>query len=236
MSEFADGFLAMPTWAQVGVGWFVLMVLVMLLSPGFQYRHHRARFERLARALGTEAARGRDPWPLSFTVQVDGRAFEVHYDHFASNRLDLRPSGHVLVSSTLLSGSAWTLHEVDIVPGAVPRWLRPKHPTPGAAAQDAPFQVRSAGSPVRQGWFDTECRAAVTAFYALGREVGPMQVRAQTLTHHTSAPWPARDGESLRELLRRQAAVAEALERSAGTSAACASMVPTSPPGPWPRC
>lgn len=104
-------------------------------------------------------------------------------------------------------GVGW-FEEIDVVPGAVPRWFRRKD----LPDQDAPFQVRSIN--IERSWFDTGCRAAVTAFYALSRELGPMLVQEQVLVHTTATPWPVADGEALREILRRQAEVAQAFERA----------------------
>lgn len=217
MEDLINGISEMPFWYQVGMGWFVLTAIVMLVSPSVEYRRHRSRFAGLARDMGATPTQGRDKWPVSFTVTVDGRGFDVSYDHRGRMGGGHRgPSGHVLITLTALSGSRWKLHEVDIVPGVVPRWLRPKSRPAGTAALDAPFQVTSSGVPVREGWFDADSRAAVTAFYALDPELGPMAVREQRLIHLTGTPWPARDGASLRALLHGQAAVATAFERSAG--------------------
>lgn len=208
MEDFIAGWQTMPTWAQIVVGWFALTFVVMLVTPSIDYRRHRGRIRRLAQALGATATRGSEQWPVGFKIEVDGRSFDVTYQCYTRRAGDLRPSGHVLVTSTPLAGQRWSTVEVDIVPGTIPRWFRRKD----LPDQDAPFQVRSIN--IDRSWFDAGCRAAVTAFYALSRELGPMLVQEQVLVHAASTPWPVADGEALRELLRRQAAVAQAFERA----------------------
>jgi hypothetical protein len=104
VTEFIDGFVAIPVWAQIGVGWFVLTFIVMLVWPSIDYRRHRGRIRRLAHALGATATRGSEQWPVGFKTEVDGRSFDVSYQFYTRRTGDLRPSGHVLVSSTPLAG------------------------------------------------------------------------------------------------------------------------------------
>ena len=80
---------------------------------------------------------------------------------------------------------------------------------------DARFAVWQDGVPVREGWLDAPTRAAVTAFFDGPGVAGPVWAQEGRLTY-VAVP-PARlDEPKLTAILRRQAALASALERTAG--------------------
>jgi hypothetical protein len=68
---------------------------------------------------------------------------------------------------------------------------------------------------VREGWLDQPTRAAVTAFFDTPWANGRVWVQEQQLQHLMS-PWAGIEHESLMQLVRQQAALATALERTAG--------------------
>ncbi|MDO8418573.1 MAG: hypothetical protein Q7S90_00955 [Rubrivivax sp.] len=206
-----------PLWAQAVLALFALTFVAMVVTPGRDYRRHRRALEGLARALGATAAQGREKWPVSFSAAIDGRTFDVSYDYRSHSHGSYRgPRGHLLITSTVLAGSRWKMHEVDIVPGRVNRFLRSLTGRADRAGPGASFQVVDNGVPVREGWFDAGTRDAVTAFYASSVARGPLWVKEQQLMHVAAAPWDGIDGPALRTLLARQAAVATAFERTAG--------------------
>lgn len=206
-----------PLWAQVGLALFALTFVALVVAPRRDYRRHRRAFDGLARALDATAAQGREKWPVSFSVAVDGRTFDVSYDYRSHSHGSYRgPRGHLLITATALAGSRWKMHEVDIVPGRVSRFLRSTVVGAGGAGPDSSFQVVDNGVPVREGWFDAGTRDAVTAFFGSTVASGPLWVKEQQLMHVASAPWKGIDGAALRTLLTRQAAVATAFERTAG--------------------
>ena len=218
LTEMVAALAAMPVWAQVFLGLFALAFVVMAVGPGREYRRYRALLEGLATDLGATAARGRDKWPVSFATAVDGRAFTVSYDYRSSSRGGSYrgPGGDLLITSTPLSGSRWALHQVDIIPMSENRLLRALEARMGAGSSDDRFRVVNDGVPVREGWFDADTRAAVTAFYDTTVARGPLWVKEQQVLHIVSAPWDGIDGLALRALLQQQAAVATAFARTAG--------------------
>ena len=218
LTDLVAALAAMPVWAQVFLGLFALAFVVMSVGPGREYRRYRALLEGLATDLGATAARGRDKWPVSFSTSVDGRAFTVSYDYRTGGRGGSYrgPGGHLLISSTPLSGSRWALHQVDIIPMSENRLLRALEAKIGAGSSDDRFRVVNGGVPVREGWFDADTRAAVTAFYDTTVARGPLWVKEQQVLHIVSAPWDGIDGLALRALLQQQAVVATAFERTGG--------------------
>ncbi len=151
-------------------------------------------------------------------TSVDGRAFTVSYDYRSSGRGGSYrgPGGHLLITSTPLSGSRWALHQVDIAPMSANRLLRAMEATLRPGSSDGRFRVVNDGVPVREGWFDVDTRAAVTAFYHTTAGRDPLWVQEQQLFHILSAPWEGIDGAALRVLLQQQGTVATAFERTAG--------------------
>lgn len=214
--EFSAGFQEMPFWAQVGVGFFVFTFLVMLVSPIVTRRRHAVRLAALAMASGATTTR-QDAFTESFTVEVEGRRLEVRRELRSTGRGSSYrgPSGHLLITSTPLKGSRWEVYQIEILLGRLPTFFGPLPLATGDAAFDGRFMLRQDGVPVRDGWLDQPTRAAITAFFDTPWANGRLWVQEQQLQHLMS-PWIGVDHESLVRLLRQQAALATALERTAG--------------------
>lgn len=218
MDDAVAGFLAAPLWAQIGIGLFAVTFVVMLVEPRLKRRKYAAKFTALAAAAGAPTTR-RDEFTEWFTITVDGRPFEVRRELRVRGRgvsTYRGPMGYLLVTSTPLAGSRWEMHQVDITPGRVPKFFGgPALPT-GDAAFDGRFVVMQDGVPVRDGWLDALTRAAVTAFFDTPTVTGPVWVRSQQLQHIAAEPWRGLDLAALTGVLRQQAQLATALERTAG--------------------
>jgi hypothetical protein len=219
MDDAVAAVLAAPLWAQIAMALFAATFVVMMVQPRLKRRKVAAVLADLARAAGAPTTRG-DEFTEWFTMTVEGRPFEVRREfHSRGGRSGSSyrgPTGHLLVTSTPLAGSRWELHQVDITPGQVPTFFGgPPLPT-GDATFDGRFVVMQDGVPVRDGWLDAPTRAAVTAFFDLLAATGPVWVRQQRLQHLAVETWTALDLPGLTALLRQQAALATALERTAG--------------------
>jgi hypothetical protein len=214
--EFSAGFQTMPFWAQIGVGFFVFTFLVMLVSPGVTRRRHAAKLAALASAAGA-ATTSRDAFTEWFTVEVEGRRIEVRRELRSTGRGSSYrgPSGHLLITSTPLSSSRWEVCQIEFLQGRLPKFFGPPPLATGDPVFDGRFFLRQDGVPVREGWLDQPTRAAVTAFFDTPWANGRVWVQEQQLQHLMS-PWVGIDHESLVRLLRQQAALAAALERTAG--------------------
>lgn len=219
MDDLIAGFRAAPFWAQVGMAFFAFTFLVMLIEPRIKRRKYATALAALAAAAAAPTTR-RDEFTEWFTMTVEGRPFEVRRELRQGSGRGVSsyrgPTGHLLVTSTPLAGSRWATHQVDITPGRVPRFFGgPPLPT-GDATFDGRFVVMQDGTPVREGWLDAPTRAAVTAFFDQPAATGPVWVQEQRLQHIAVATWHGLDLAGLTALLRQQAALATALERTAG--------------------
>lgn len=211
------GFLAAPLWAQVGMALFAVTCLVMFFEPRWTRRKYVAALAGLAGAAGASTTR-RDEFTEWFTMDVDGRPFEVRRELRVRGRGSSYrgPTGHLLVTSTPLAGSRWEMHEVDIAHGRGPSLFGRPLAT-GDAAFDGRFVVMQDGVPVREGWLDQKTREAITALFDHPAATGPVWVKEQRLQHLADASWRHRlDLATLTALLRQQAALATAFERTAG--------------------
>ena len=217
MQEMITGFQDMPGWAQVAVAFFAVMVVVMLFEPGVTRRKYAASLKALAAAAGAPTHRV-DQFTEWFTMEVNGRPFEVRRELRSRSRGSSYrgPTGHLLVTSTPLAGSRWSVHQLTIAPGRVPAWLGGPPRLTGDAAFDGRFMVTQDGVPVREGWLDQPTRAAVTAFFDQPAATGPVWVQEQRLQHLADDTWRRLDVAALTALLGQQAALAAALERTAG--------------------
>lgn len=217
MDDLVAGFVAAPLWAQIGMGVFALMFVVMLVEPRLKQRRYTAALAALAAAAGAPTTR-RDAFTEWFTIAVDGRPFEVRWEFRVRGRGSSSyrgPTGHLLVTATPL-GSRWKTHQIDITPGRVPALFGGPPLRTGDTTFDGRFVVIQDGVPVRDGWLDAPTRAAVTAFFDLPAATGPVWVQDQQLQHIAGATWRTLDLAALTVLLRRQAELATALERTAG--------------------
>ena len=215
MQDLVAGFLAAPLWAQAGMALFALAIVAMLVGPRLTQRRYAAKLAALAAAAGAPTTR-RDEFTEWFTIAVDGRPFEVRRELRARGSGYRGPTGHLLVTSTPLSGSRWEMHEIDITPGRLPSLFGGPRLRTGDPAFDARFVVMQSGVPVRDGWLDAPTRAAVTAFFDTPAATGPVWVQAGQLQHIGGAKWTDLDLAALTGLLRGQASLASALERTGG--------------------
>lgn len=203
----------MPPWARVAVTLFAVTALVMLFGPSVAHRRYRRRFDALARALGCQPPSGRG-WPVSFTLEGAGRAFEVRHDYRVTGRFYRGPSGHLLITETPLAGRRWEMHQVDVV--RLDSWLarRFARRLERGFGSSAPFGVTEDGVPVRDGWLDDATREAIARFLAAAPPHGTVWVKEGRLSYLLSDPWKGVDGPRLSALLGQQAELAEALERT----------------------
>lgn len=215
MQDAIAAFVVMPVWAQIGVGFFVLTFIVMLVEPAIARRRFATKLAALASEAGATTTR-RDEFTEWFTIDVDGRAFEVRRELRVRNSSYRGPTGQLLITSTPLSGSRWAMHQVDIVPGRMPSLFGVKAPSTGDADFDGRFVVIQDGVPVRDGWLDAPTRAAIAAFYDSPAATGSVWVHEARLQHLAGDEWAKWDLAVLMGLLRRQAALATAFERTAG--------------------
>lgn len=216
--DFANGFGAAPLWAQAGMVLFALTAIAMFVAPGVTRRRYAKRFAALAEGLGASTTRG-DEFTEWLSVEVNSRRFEV--------RRELRtrgggtssyrgPTGYLLVTSTPLASRRWELHQFEIVQGRLPSIFGAAPLATGDESFDARFLVRQDGDPVRDGWLDAPTRAAVTALFDMPGAAGSLRVEEHALRLLVTEPWDGIDPGSLRALLHQQAALATALERTAG--------------------
>lgn len=218
MSDLIAGLQAAPLWAQIGMAFFVATFVAMMVMPRRRHRRHAAQFAALAASVGAPTTR-RDEFTEWFTREVDRRTFEVRRELRVRGRGTTSyrgPTGHLLMTSTPLSGSRWEVHQIDVMPGRLPGIFGPAPLSTGDAAFDSRFMTVQDGVPVREGWLDAPTRAALTAFFDVAGATGRVWVQAQLLQHVAVEPWSVTDAASLDGLLRQQAALATALERTAG--------------------
>ena len=218
MQEALIELRAAPLWAQIALACFASAALYMLVAPSVDSRRYARRFKTLSTAFGREGAPLSDQ---SFTAMVGERQFEVKHVYRTSTTsvgTTRGPYGHLLVSSTMLAARRWELHGVDIVRGGVRlrKALGHRLLTTGDAEFDAKYAVREDGIPIRERWLDQATRAAIANFYELPSATGTIWIQEGRLSHLISSPWKGVDGASLQALLTRQAALASALERTAG--------------------
>lgn len=219
MDEFLDAFRTAPLWAQILVPIIAVAALASAIDKPLRRRRARAAFARLAGPLGA-AVTSIDWVTETFPVDVAGRRFEVRRDWAsrhsgAGHTAYIGPTGHLLITSTPLSGSRWELHQVDIARLSTAA-RRSADPVSGDAAFDGRFRVRQDGVPVRDGWLDGPTCAAVTALFDTPGVTGPVWVQGQQVKVLRPEPWADLDGAGLRRILEAQAALAAALERTAG--------------------
>lgn len=217
VDEFLGALTTAPPWAQAAMALFAVAVVASVLAPWWRRRRARAAFATLA---GTAPVKTLDWVTASFQADVAGRPVEVRREwrsrRSSAGQVTYRgPIGHTLVTSMPLSGSRWELHQVDIASMRTAA-RRAGDLTSGDAAFDARFRVRQDGVPVRDAWLDAPTRAAVTALFDTPGVTGPVWVEGQQLQVLRPEPWSDLDPPALRRLLEAQAALASALERTAG--------------------
>ena len=209
MAEFGR----MPPWVQGALVLFACGVLWMLFGGVVAGRRYRTQFDGFARALGVPPPVGRSE-PVSFPIEVAGRAFEVRHYHRMRSGSYRGPTGYLLVTETALRGRRWEMHQVDIVRIDSPWGGLGAGQVTGAAGSAVRFGVREDGVPVRDGWLDDETREAVTRFLETAPP-GTVWIKEGRLSYLVSDPWKGVDGPVLRATMERLAELAGALERTA---------------------
>lgn len=216
MQDAIAGFESAPLWAQLAIVLFAVLVVVALVEPSVRKRRFRRQFDAIARGLGQEPPSSSQEWPLTFPTGVDDRAFEVRHDLRSSGGSYRGPRGYLLLTATRLAGTRWPMHQVDVLRRGRLAWLRGGQPT-GDPEFDARFLVVEDGLPVREGWLDDATRKEIARFLDEAPRPGVLWIHEGELLFTMQEPWTGVDGPVVRTLLQRQAALASALERTAGS-------------------
>ncbi|MEO7271334.1 MAG: hypothetical protein ABIX28_03575 [Vicinamibacterales bacterium] len=215
IQEMIEGIRVMPGWAQVGLGFFVLCFVVMIVEPKIKTRRFRRQFDAIARGLGVEPPAGSGS-PAMVSTTSSGRRFEVRHDFRTRGKGSSYrgPTGYLLMTATTLAGERWPLHQVDVskVEGRLARLIRGVRAT-GDPVFDSRLMVVEDGRPVRDGWLDPPTRAAIGTFFDRARLPGILSVREGELLFTIQDPWTGADGPTMRALLEGQAELATAFER-----------------------
>jgi hypothetical protein len=196
------------TQGRIAVACVVFVFVAWWLWSSFVDRRHRARFDALASALGaTVSAESEFRWV--FSLDVAGRMFQVERTHRGGAGSQNAGPGWLLITSTPLAGVADT-HSATIRP----KRLR----SLPADARDADFAerfvIRDHGYPLRDGWLGERVRTAILHFYRQDLPLGTLDIEGGRLAHLMSVELTKLGPAALRELLERQAGVADALERA----------------------
>jgi hypothetical protein len=190
----------------LGVGLVIVAAWVRGIANG---RRRQARFAALAQSFGSRVVR-EGTFLSRFPVEVDGRAFDVRYQHIGRGvgSGGWTPDWYVVTEVPLQGVSE--LHSAEIrARGRRPRVVDPHDPD-----FEKYFTVRDAGYPLRQGWLNGRVRGAIAHFYAFELPLDPLGIEEGRLIHRAHVPVQRLDGGLLRDLLTRQVAVADALERA----------------------
>jgi hypothetical protein len=132
---------------------------------------------------------------------VGGRTFDVR-------RELVNKRGWLMVTAVPLSEVS-DLHSVEIRR----RFGRSRLIDPRDFDFEKHFVVHDLGYPLRDGWLTDRVRGAIGYFFAFEPPLDQLGIEEGRLVHRTLEPLQRLDGALLRELLTRQAAVADALER-----------------------
>lgn len=219
MDDLINEFRVMPLWAQIGMTFFVGTFAAMILWPQREHRQMRRHFDGLAAARGAAVTKGHDSFAASFTIDHAGRAFAVRRElrqPFRSSSYR-GPRGHLLIVETGLAGTRWPLHGIDVVARTGMVRMLPSPTRSGDAAFDDRFAVMQDGVQVREGWLDVYTRQALAAFFDLPvvASEGRVWVKEGVLQFLSDQPTTI-DAAALTAVIDRQAALATALERTAG--------------------
>jgi hypothetical protein len=170
-------------------------------------RRRARRFASLAATLDRQVVRENE-FLSRFTFEVAGREVEVRHQHFGGGGERSGPGWQVLTSVPLRGVSQ--LHSARIA-----RRLGRGGPIdPSDEDFERRFRIQDFGMPLRQGWLGPRVRAALAHFYAMDLPLAPLDLEEGRLVHRGSETLLRLGGDRLRELLARQVALAEALERA----------------------
>ena len=218
MHDAIADFQLAPLWAQIVIVLFALTAVVSVVGRPLRHRRFRRRFDALARELGARPP-SEGGWPVTFAVDIDDRTFEVKHDFrrtSSSSNSYRGPRGYLLITTTPLASERWSMHQADISKAGsfASRFISHKQPT-GDADFDERFVVVEEGLVVREGWLDAATRQAIAGFLDAAPCAGVIWIRGGDLLFTMHDAWTGVDGQALRELLRRQADLASALDRTA---------------------
>lgn len=193
-------------------------------------------FTQLSASLGSQLT-VIDEFERSFTIAVDGRDFKVTENYDSNRTTDA--AGWCLYSSTTIRGARKD-RSVKICKGQPLRIFGLVLPrlVSGDAVFDDHFVVTDLAESVASTddpkksyrehmdesqnrslapWLNEPTRNAITAFYDLALPLQPLLIEQGALNHHVASPYEGIDGTTFNALLRRQSAVADALEGGTGT-------------------
>jgi hypothetical protein len=215
VQEAVAEFWRMPPWVQVALALFALTWISMMFAPNFTHRRYRRQFDGFARELQLPPPTGRG-WPVSFTVEAAGRAFEIRHDYRSRSGSYRGPTGYLLIIETKLAGTRWEMHQVDIlrIDSVWARLFGPRQVT-GGSGSGIRFGVKEDGVFVREGWMDDATREAVTRFFQSAPPFGVIWIKEGRLGYLLSGTWKGLTGPVLQATMESQAELATALERTA---------------------
>jgi hypothetical protein len=186
----------------------VLAFVAYWVGGNLRDRRRQARFAALAQSFGKEAVREGE-FLSRFPVEIDQRMFDVRLQHLGRGSGSSGAGSWYVITEVALQGVS-DLHSTDIRP----RWRRPKVVDPQDPDFGKYFTVHDAGYPLREGWLNNRVRTAIAHFYALDLPLDRLNIEEGRLIHRSFLPVKRFSGESLRELLTRQGAVAATLEQA----------------------
>jgi len=178
----------------------VAAIVLAWLGSNASTRRRLARFHEIARAFGTKAVRENELL-LRFQTKIADRTVDVRYQHLRY--------GWFLVSAMRLE-NVLDVHSVDVRPIRRPA----KRSDLDKDAFDRHFAVDDLGYPLRDGWLNERMRDALFAFYSMPLPVDKLVIEKATLIHRSGLPLRRLGRDTLRELMTRQAEIAEVLERT----------------------
>jgi hypothetical protein len=178
----------------------VAVIVLWWLSARASERRRFARFEEIARAFGAEVVRESDRL-LRFQTRIADRDVDVRYQHMRY--------GWFLVTAMRLA-NVLDVHSVDVRPRRRPA----NRSDLDEGTFDRHFAIDDLGYPLREGWLNERMRDALYAFYSTRLPVDKLVIEKATLLHRSALPLRRFDGDTLRELMSRQAEVAAVLERT----------------------
>lgn len=197
--------------ADIGWGWWVFLgpsfgfviwtaIDAVIVSPRLATR----KFAALAAALGRPVAR-ESAFVSSVAWQVDDHPVTVRTVFVGSEASVRGMRGYLLVLATPLRAPGWAMHDVEI------RRRRQ------AGAWEEQFACVESGVPVRDGWLSDGIREATARL--LAHPLAPGRLRTDRGELQYVASWSqvgdTGDAVSVRDLLTRFGAVAEAFDRAA---------------------
>lgn len=196
------------TQARLTVLGVVLVMVAFWVRGIIKDRRREARFAALAQSLGSEVVREGE-FHSHFPVEIGGRRFQVRLRYLGGGLGSHSGPGWCVITEVALQG-VMDVHSAEIRARA---W-RPKAVDPRDPEFGKHFTVHDAGYPLRDGWLNERVRGVIAHFYTLELPLDPLSIEEGRLVHRARLPVRRFNGAILRELLTRQAAVAEALEHA----------------------